>query len=145
MNNTIVKKNDNDINILVKNDTNKILNKGEEILKNHDFFKDLSELMENEKFSSFFGKYFTNMNESKITVVYMKLYKEFKDKWKELNDEDLDKRINVFLLWKLMKDKETNSFALHTVLNKMEGNNKNSIFDDLSEFIKLTDKKLTFN
>ena len=145
MNNTIVNKNDNEINILINNETNKILNKGEEILKNHGFFKDLSELMENEKFISFFNKYFTNMSESKITVVYMKLYKEFKDKWKELNDEDLDKRINVFLLWKLMKDKETNSFALHTVLNKMEGNNKNSIFDDLSEFIKLTDKKLTFN
>ncbi len=145
MNNTIVNKNDNEINILINNETNKILNKGEEILKNHDFFKDLSELMENEKFISFFNKYFTNMSESKITVVYMKLYKEFKDKWKELNDEDLDKRINVFLLWKLMKDKETNSFALHTVLNKMEGNKKNSIFDDLSEFIKLTDKKLTFN
>ena len=145
MNNTIVNKNDNEINILINNETNKILNKGEEILKNHGFFKDLSELMENEKFISFFNKYFTNMSESKITVVYMKLYKEFKDKWKELNDEDLDKRINVFLLWKLMKDKETNSFALHTVLNKMERNNKNSIFDDLSEFIKLTDKKLTFN
>lgn len=145
MNNTIVKKNDNKINILINNETNKILNKGEEILKNHDFFKDLSELMENERFISFFNKYFTNMSESKITVVYMKLYKEFKDKWKELNDEDLDKRINVFLLWKLMKDKETNSFALHTVLNKMEGKNKNSIFDDLSEFIKLTDKKLTIN
>jgi hypothetical protein len=145
MNNTIVNKKNNKINILVNNESNKILDKGEEILKSHDFFKDLSELMEDEKFSSFFDKYFTNMSESKITVVYMKLYKEFKDKWKELKDEDLDKRINVFLLWKLMKDREINQFALHTVLNKMEGLNKNNILADLTEFIELTDKKLTLN
>ncbi len=123
-------------NILVQNKSNEIVEKGHEILENHTFFKDLSELMENEQFSSFFEKYFTDMNESKITLVYMKLYKEFKDKWKELKDEDLDKRINVFLLWKLMKDREINQFVLHTILNKMDGKNKNDIFEDLTEFIK---------
>ena len=96
--------------------------------------------MENDKFSIFFDKYFTNMNESKITLVYMKLYKEFKEKWVDLRKEELDKRINVFLLWRLMRDKDINNFVLHTIINKMEGKNKNDVYDDLTEFIKLTDK-----
>tara|TARA_A100000164_G_C21602185_1_gene628029 strand:+ start:159 stop:617 length:459 start_codon:yes stop_codon:yes gene_type:complete len=130
----------NDSNILIQNKSQEIKEKGEEILENHDFFKDLSELMENDKFSIFFDKYFTNMNESKITLVYMKLYKEFKEKWVDLRKEELDKRINVFLLWRLMRDKDINNFVLHTIINKMEGKNKNDVYDDLTEFIKLTDK-----
>jgi hypothetical protein len=144
-NNNICEKIDCKNNILIQNKSKEIVEKGNEILENHAFFKDLSELMENERFSIFFDKYFTNMSESKITLVYMKLYKEFKDKWADLRDEDLDKRINVFLLWKLMKDRDTNHFVLHTVLNKMEGKNKNDIFDDLTEFIKLTDNTSLLN
>ena len=44
--------------------------------------------MEDEKFSNFFDKYFTDMNEIKISLVYMKLYKEFKNKWRELTDNE---------------------------------------------------------
>lgn len=127
-------------NKLIKNNKDDIVKKGEEILNKHNFFKDLSELMENEKFCIFFDKYFTDMNESKITLVYMKLYKEFKERWADLKKEELDKRINIFLLWKLMRDKDINNFVLHTIINKMENKNKNDVFDDLTEFIKLTDK-----
>ena len=111
--------------------------KGEKILESHDFFRDLSEIMENEKFSNFFEEYFCNMTETKITVVYMKLYKEFKDKWKEINDKELDKRINIFLLWRMMKDKDINKFALHTVLKHLDNPKKTNILDEFQSFMKL--------
>jgi hypothetical protein len=113
-----------------------IVKKGSEILESHDFFRDLSELMEDNKFSTFFDKYFSNMTETKITVVYMKLYQEFKNKWKDVNDKELDKRINIFLLWKMMKDREINKFALHTVLDHLENPKKVNIFEEFQGFLK---------
>ena len=82
------------------------------------------------------------MSETKITIVYMKLYQEFKEKWKEMNNEDLDKRINVFLLWRMMRDRKINRFALHTVLNHLENPKKVNIFDDLKEFIEISDRNI---
>ena len=60
----------------------------------------------------------------------MTLYNEFKNKWKQLNDSELDKRINIFLLRKIMRNKDTNKFAIQTVLKKLENPN-NSILDEL--------------
>ena len=92
--------------------------------------------MENEKFSNFFDKYFKTMTETKITVVYMKLYKEFKDKYKEINNEDLDRSINIFLIWKMMKDRNINKFVLHTVIKNLKNPKKKNIFDELKIFLK---------
>jgi Glu-tRNA(Gln) amidotransferase subunit E-like FAD-binding protein len=140
-------KNNNDIEeIIIKAKSitikDEITEKGEKILESHDFFRDLSEIMENEKFNNFFEKYFCNMTETKITVVYMKLYKEFKDKWKEINDKELDKRINIFLLWRMMKDKDINKFALHTVLDHLENPKKVNIFEEFQDFLKKEMKSL---
>ena len=73
----------------------------------------------------------------------MTLYQEFKTKWKELNDSELDKRINTFLLWKIMKDTKTNKFAIQTVLNKLEKpNHSKEIFDELKEFISISENTM---
>lgn len=80
------------------------------------------------------------MSESKISIVYMKLYQEFKTKWKELTDTELDKRINTYLLWKMMRDSETNRFALHTVLNHMENPKNKDLFEDIKDFMVISDK-----
>ena len=98
--------------------------------------------MENETFSKFFKKYFYSSTESKITLIYMTLYDEFKTKWKELNDIELDKRINIFLLWRIMRDRKTNKFAIETVMNKLEKPNKTDIFNELKEFIQISDTTL---
>ena len=130
-------------NTITKNASFEILEKGAEILDNNDFFKDLSDVMEEPKFNNFFKKYFKNMSEAKISLVYMKLYDVFKDKWKKMTDKELDQRINVFLLWKMMRSKDLNRFALHTVLEHFESPNKIEIFEELKQFIEFTeDKKL---
>ncbi len=119
-----------------------IRDNGNKLLDNNEFFKDLAEIMENETFSKFFKKYFYSSTESKITLIYMTLYDEFKTKWKELNDVELDKRINIFLLWRIMRDRKTNKFAIETVMNKLEKPNKTDIFNELKEFIQISDTTL---
>jgi hypothetical protein len=132
--NTIVKQNSFDI----------VKNEGHKLLEDNEFFKDLSDIMENETFAKFFRKYFCDSTESKITLIYMKLYDEFKIKWKELNDSELDKRINTFLLWRIMKDRKMNKFTIQTVLNKLENpKNSNEIFDELKEFIQISENTMT--
>ncbi len=128
--------------IITRNDSFEIKQKGEEILDNHEFLGDLAEIMEDEKCAKFFQKYFSNMSESKISLVYIKLYDEFKKKWKELTSKELDKRVNIYLLWKMMKDGKTNRFALHTVLNHMENPKKKDLFEDIKEFMIISDNYL---
>lgn len=137
--NSIVLNNKNNNNNKVVNINSTYLTQGQEIINNHDFFSDLSELMEDTKFNAFFDKYFTDMNEIKVTLTYMKLYKEFKNKWKTLTNTELDKRINIYLMWKMMKDPTANRVALHTVLNHFENPKSSNIFNDIQEFMSITD------
>ena len=126
------------MNAITKINSNNMTDKGEELIEKNEFFRDLSELMENEKFSKFFDKYFKNMTESKITLVYMKLYNEMKTRYKEINHEELDKRINVYLMWKIMSDRHLNKFTLHTILNNLENPpKKNEILKEISQFMAL--------
>ena len=128
--------------LIKQNSFDVIRDNGNTLLETNEFFKDLSDMMENEMFRNFFKKYFYNSTESKITLIYMTLYEEFKNKWKELNDTELDKRINVFLLWRIMKDRKTNKFAIDTVLKKMDNPNNIDIFNEMKEFINISDSTL---
>ena len=40
-------------NKIIKNDSFEVLDQGEKVLSDHDFYRDLSEIMEDEKFSNF--------------------------------------------------------------------------------------------
>ena len=128
--------------LIKQNSFDIIRDNGNELLNNNEFFKDLSDIMEDEKFCKFFQKYFYNSTESKITLIYMTLYDEFKTKWKDLNDTELDKRINIFLLWRIMKDRKTNKFAINTVMKKMDNPNTTDIFNEMKEFIQISDTTL---
>lgn len=116
--------------------------KGEEIIETNDFFRDLSEIMEDEKFSKFFNRYFIDSNEVKVTMVYMKLYNAFRQKWKDISSEQLDKRINTFLIWKIMKDRNTSRFAIHTVMEHLDKPKNIDIFEELKQFISVSEKYL---
>ena len=68
---------------------------GDRILNENHFLRELSELMENEKFNNFFNKYMNDWVGIKSTVTYMKLYTELKNKYSEINDEELNKNMVV--------------------------------------------------
>jgi hypothetical protein len=125
---------------IINSDSNEAINKGSELLEKNDFFKELSEIMEDEKFNRFFNKWFTTLSEIKITVIYMKLYNEFKKRWKSLTDKELDKKVNTFIIWKMMRDSSINKFTISTVLSSLE--NKNiDIFSELQQFMQLHESK----
>jgi len=105
---------------------NEAIIKGEELLKNNQFMKDLSEIMEDPKFNAFFNKWMKTNTETKISVIYMKLYNEFEKKG--INGEKLDKRINAFIIWKIMTDRNMRPFAINKI---EEGKN---LFKEFTKF-----------
>ena len=88
----------------------------------------------------FFDKHMSSWMDIKCTVTYMKLYDEFKKKYKKINDEDLDKNLAICLICKIMKNKDMNSWSLKTV-DKMLENNKVDFFNEFEVF--LSDNKDT--
>jgi len=90
--------------------------------------------MENEKFNNFFNKYMNDWIGIKSTVTYMKLYTELKNKYSEINDEELNKNIVVFLLTKIMRSKHLMTTSIKTI-DDMFDNNKLDFFDEIEKKI----------
>ena len=125
-------------NQIITNKDNNIL-EGERILSENSFFKDLVELMENKQFKKFFRKHMSNWVDVKSTVIYMKLYDEFKRKYKKLTKEELEESITVYLLCKLMRDKDLRPFSIKTI-DKHYEKGRGNYFKELESFI--TNKNL---
>jgi hypothetical protein len=88
---------------------------GENKLKNNEFLKDLSNLMETQTFKTFYNKHMTNWTDIKCSAIYMKLYTEFKEKYKNITKEELDKNLLIFILCKIMNDKCLRPLSIKTV------------------------------
>ena len=111
---------------------------GDKILNNNHFLRELSELMENKKFRDFFNRYMDDWVGIKSTVTYMKLYSELKNKYSEINDEELNKNIVVFLLTKIMRNRDIMAASIKTI-DEMYDNNKLDFFDEIEK--KIIEKK----
>lgn len=109
------------MNSLVKhNDKDKrLINDGKKIIENNDFLKDLSNLMECDEFQIFYSKHMTNWIDIKCSTIYMRLYSEFKSKYQKISNVELDKHVVVFLLRKIMTDKELRPFSIK-MIDKMQ-------------------------
>jgi hypothetical protein len=120
---------------------NQIINKniskkeGERMIKENGFLKDLVSLMENQEFKRFFKKHMSNWVEVKSTVIYMKLYDEFKTKYKKITDKELEESIIVYLLSRIMRHKELRPFSIKTI-DKIYKDDKGSYFGELEQFIR---------
>ena len=107
---------------------------GEKKLQSNDFFKDLSALMENEEFNRFFKKHMSSWLDIKCSITYMHLYKMFKDKYKDLNDDELDNRLIIYILSKIMKDNKLRPWSINTI-DKMLQNKKVDFFKEFEEIM----------
>jgi len=108
---------------------------GNKMLNENIFLRDLTSLMENEEFKNFFEKYMDNWVSVKSSIMYMTLYSEFKEKYKEVNDDVLDKNIIVYLLCKIMRNRNLMSFSVHTI-DKMYNDEKINYFKELETFME---------
>ena len=113
---------------------NNSLKEGEKRLENNEFFQDLCGLMENEQFKRFFDKHMGNWLDIKCSVTYMHLYKQFKERYNEINEKELDNRIVVYLLSKIMKDKTLRPWSITTV-DKMLSDRKVNFFEEFESIM----------
>lgn len=116
------------LDLVLNNPNNAILDlaeiKGETLVESNEFFKDLSNLMSDEKFVAFFDKYFKNMEDIKSTVIYMKLYRVFQERYKELSNEELSKYVNIYLLHNIMNNKDLRKTLITETINHLQDNRK---------------------
>ena len=74
--------------------------------------------------SLFFDKYFKNMEDIKSTVIYMKLYRVFQERYKELSNEELSKYVNIYLLHNIMNNKDLRKTLITETINHLQDNKK---------------------
>ena len=120
---------------LVKTNQNEIIETIPDIVSENEFFKDLTDIMEDDKFMKFFTKYMGSWLDIKSSVIYMKMYDEFKKKYESLNDDQLDKNLVVFLLTKVMRDKELRPFSIKSIDNMLDGK-KVKFFKEFEKILK---------
>ena len=117
------------------------IEQGNKKIEENEFFQDLTTLMENPTFIRFFEKHLSSWIEVKSSITYMKLYKEFKDKYKKITNEELDKSIIVFLLCQIMRDKQLRPFSIKTV-DEVYDNKKKHFFKEFQKFLTTQNKAL---
>ena len=119
---------------------NNSLKEGEKKLESNEFFQDLCGLMENEQFKRFLDKHMNNWLDIKCSVTYLHLFKQFKERYEKVNEKELDNRIIVYLLSKIMRDKNLRPWSITTV-DKMLTNQKVNFFNEF-ESIMVANKDL---
>ena len=80
------------------------VDKSNEILLNNPFYNDLGKLMENPEFKAFFDKYFSNKDDIRSTVLYMRLYREIQIKYKDKMGEEIDRLTTIHFINCIMMD-----------------------------------------
>ena len=127
------------LDLVLKDQNNRIVtnidNKGKKLVEKNNFFKDLSDIMTDKKFSNFFDKYFKTMDDIKTTVIYMKLFKLFENKYNELSKEELSKYVNIYLLHHIMTDSTLRSSMISATVKHLE-NNRVDILDVVNSDLK---------
>ena len=126
---------------LVDQSQNQIIETVPDIISENDFFKELTEIMEDEKFMRFFTKYMGSWLDIKSSVIYMKMYNEFREKYESLNDEQLDKNLIVYLLTKVMRDRDLRPFTIKAMDDMLDGK-KVKFFKEFEKILKSKNKLL---
>ena len=130
------------MNAIVKREELLIKN-GKKIVEGNESLKDLSNIMENEEFKTFYKKHMTNWMDIKCTSIYMRLYSEFKTKYNEISNMELDKNIIVFLLRKIMIDQDLRPFSIKTIDKMQETKwNTKEFWSEFETFMLINQKQL---
>jgi len=102
----------------------------QEVLANP-FLQDLGEIMSDDKFSAFFEKHFSTIDDTKVSLVYMKLYKEIQDKYHETHEGKIDKITCLCLIKYIMNSPQLRPKVIDAAVNQY--NDKESITKVISD------------
>ena len=89
----------------------------EEIM-NNSFLQDLAHIMDDDKFSDFFDKHFSNIEDTKATLIYMKLYKEIQNKYQETHGGKIDKLTSLCFIKYIMDSPNLRPMVINAAANK---------------------------
>jgi len=135
----------NCLDLVLINKNREILSKMDEegikLVDKNDFFNDLSEVMSDEKVTRFFDKYFKNIEEIKSTVIYMKLFRLFQQRYKDVSQEELSKYVNIYLLHKVMTEKDVRRTLITATMDHLK-NNKLPILNLTPDILKKQKKEI---
>tara|TARA_B100000424_G_scaffold66372_1_gene48986 strand:+ start:14602 stop:14982 length:381 start_codon:yes stop_codon:yes gene_type:complete len=100
-------------------------------IMNNPFLNALGNIMSDNKFSEFFEKNFSTLDDTKTTLIYMKLYKEIQDKHFEMHGKSIDKITCLQLIKYIMSSSELRPKVINAATSKY--NIKNSISKVISD------------
>jgi len=127
----------------IKNiDIKQTLKKGQKILNQNEFFYDLDKIMTDKKFKNFYEKYFKDIVDIKVILLYMKLYETIQKEYFVIHNTEIDNKLLAYMIKELMnnnicRDKIMKSF--HNFLeSETEPKNRNNYKKFLLDFF---DKK----
>ena len=127
----------------IKNiDIKQTLKKGQKILDKNEFFYDLDKIMTDKKFRTFYEKYFKDIVDIKVILLYMKLYETIQKEYFVIHNTEIDNKLLAYMIKELMnnnicRDKIMKSF--HNFLeSETEPKNRNNYKKFLLDFF---DKK----
>ena len=81
------------------------------------------------------------MDEIKTTVLYMKLFRLFQQRYADYSEKELSKYVNIYLLHHAMTDKNIRSTLIHATMEHLK-NNKLPILNLTPEVLKKRKKEL---
>ena len=106
----------------------KIINKeGNKIYNNNTYFKDLHDIMQNEKFRKFYDKYYKNWGEIEVMMMYMKLYESIEKEYFQQFNEKISKEKVLYIVKQIIKNKDSRKYTvkqLQQFKNFEKSNNK---------------------
>jgi len=120
---------------------NNIIDNGKVILNENSFFNDLDNIMSNNEFRFFYDKYFKDFTDTKIVLLYMKLYETLQIEYKEKNGCDIEKEVLAYIMKELMSDNISRTNIIEAFNNYTENKIKNKkylldIFESKKNMIK---------
>ena len=134
-----------ELDLVLRNGNREILSKmekkGMQLMENNPFFNDLAEIMTDDKVKKFFDRYFKNMDEIKTTVLYMKWFRLFQQRYADYSEEELSKYVNIYLLQQAMANKNIRSTLIRATMEHLK-DNKVPILNLTPEVLKKRKKEL---
>ena len=97
-----------------------LVNSEVEAIMNNNFLQDLAHIMDDDKFSDFFDKHFSNIEDTKATLIYMKLYKEIQNKYQETHKGKIDKLTSLCFIKYIMDSTELRPMVINAAANKFD-------------------------
>ncbi len=93
-----------EVTTLIPNNSikNEIIEKGREILNENCFFNDLDKMMSNSEFRDFYNKYFTDFQDIRLILMFMKLYETLEVEYKNHCGEEISNEAVIYIIKEIM-------------------------------------------